>query len=285
MNAVEERQLYEIVADELENNKILRGTWLKAMAEALGDEELAESLYVKFRVEELKVELTKFKVKQQPSFGEIIHDAFASVPLRLKEAAMSGDSEAQLAAARGYKKKQQWEDSLRYYKMIDPRSKEILLEISEVKLMLARDNRRRRNWDASLKYFDMVTPQDTTLNREKQGMCIDAYNDLLAENPKAAYRFGLMGGIDPEVITRAISNTMIANGDLVRAYMWVFKAFYKDRSQGNHVLLSDIARLLSSDRKYKLAVLSIEKKVADFLGNNMDPRFDSQKPKVKGIFF
>lgn len=50
----EEGELWDLVADELENGNISRGMWLKALSEASGDEQRAKAIYCKYRVQSLK---------------------------------------------------------------------------------------------------------------------------------------------------------------------------------------------------------------------------------------
>ena len=51
-----EIQLYELVAEELENGEQVRGLWFKAIADAEGDEEKAKPLYLKYRVQMIRDE-------------------------------------------------------------------------------------------------------------------------------------------------------------------------------------------------------------------------------------
>lgn len=52
--AHEDEMLYLQVARELESGQFRDGLWTKALTRALGDEALAQSLYVEWRVEQLK---------------------------------------------------------------------------------------------------------------------------------------------------------------------------------------------------------------------------------------
>ena len=49
----EEEFLFDLVAEELEQGHRERGLWLKATAEALGDETKVEAIYAKLRVQSL----------------------------------------------------------------------------------------------------------------------------------------------------------------------------------------------------------------------------------------
>ena len=49
-----EVQLYEVVAEELENNQQSKGLWAKAIADSAGDHEKIEALYIKSRVQMIK---------------------------------------------------------------------------------------------------------------------------------------------------------------------------------------------------------------------------------------
>jgi hypothetical protein len=48
------KDYYEQVAEEIENKEINKGIWARAMSESDGDRNKAESLYIKYRVKELK---------------------------------------------------------------------------------------------------------------------------------------------------------------------------------------------------------------------------------------
>jgi len=54
---VAEEQLYEIIAEELDVKKMRKGLWMKAFAQAKGDEALAQALYIDLRLQSLKDEL------------------------------------------------------------------------------------------------------------------------------------------------------------------------------------------------------------------------------------
>jgi hypothetical protein len=53
-----EIELYDAVAEEMVNGEQVRGLWFKAVADAEGDEEKAKPLYVKYRVQMIKDEIT-----------------------------------------------------------------------------------------------------------------------------------------------------------------------------------------------------------------------------------
>jgi hypothetical protein len=51
-----EVQLYELVAEELENNQQSKGLWAKAISDSEGNHEKAKALYIKLRVQMIKDE-------------------------------------------------------------------------------------------------------------------------------------------------------------------------------------------------------------------------------------
>ena len=51
-----EVQLYELVAEEIENNQQSKGLWTKAISDSEGDHEKAQALYIKLGVQMLKDE-------------------------------------------------------------------------------------------------------------------------------------------------------------------------------------------------------------------------------------
>lgn len=53
-NRAEETILYEYVLDELEDGYKVRGLWAKALAMSEGDENKAKSLYMQYRVQNIK---------------------------------------------------------------------------------------------------------------------------------------------------------------------------------------------------------------------------------------
>jgi hypothetical protein len=54
-----EIQLYELVANEIENNQQIKGLWAKALADCKGDEKEARGLYIKSRVQMIKDEISQ----------------------------------------------------------------------------------------------------------------------------------------------------------------------------------------------------------------------------------
>lgn len=50
-----EREIYRVVAAELEKDEIDRILWVKAFAESEGNRDKAKALYIKYRVEEMSV--------------------------------------------------------------------------------------------------------------------------------------------------------------------------------------------------------------------------------------
>lgn len=61
-NRVEETILYEYVLDELEDGFKVRGLWGKALAMSEGDENKATSLYMQYRVQNIKDYFTTLKI-------------------------------------------------------------------------------------------------------------------------------------------------------------------------------------------------------------------------------
>lgn len=51
----QEKEIYRVVAFELENDEIDRVLWIKAFAESEGDRDKAKALYIKYRVNEIKI--------------------------------------------------------------------------------------------------------------------------------------------------------------------------------------------------------------------------------------
>lgn len=60
-NDINEDLIYEQVMIEIEENRKVKSTWAKALAESEGNKDIAESLYINFRVKEIKM----FKEKEQ----------------------------------------------------------------------------------------------------------------------------------------------------------------------------------------------------------------------------
>lgn len=63
-NRVNEQKLYGIVAKELSDGKRVEGLWLKALADANGETNRAEALYVKSRVQSLKDSMDIYTYEQ-----------------------------------------------------------------------------------------------------------------------------------------------------------------------------------------------------------------------------
>ena len=59
-----EIELYELVAEEIENNEKSKGLWTKALSDSEGDMERAEALYIKLRVQMISDESTLIAEKQ-----------------------------------------------------------------------------------------------------------------------------------------------------------------------------------------------------------------------------
>jgi len=64
-----EEQYYEIVSSEIEAGLVKKGLWMKAYAQSNGNERLAESLYVKLRVQSLKDEVELLKERMEGDGG------------------------------------------------------------------------------------------------------------------------------------------------------------------------------------------------------------------------
>ena len=54
--------LYEYVLTELENGIVIKALWAKAMAKAEGNENKIQSLYMQFRVQNIKDQFTKLQI-------------------------------------------------------------------------------------------------------------------------------------------------------------------------------------------------------------------------------
>ncbi|WP_019029034.1 hypothetical protein [Colwellia piezophila] len=59
----DEEKLYEQVSDELQQENKKKGLWLKAIADSNGDLAIADSLYVKYRVQSLRDDINSTNVK------------------------------------------------------------------------------------------------------------------------------------------------------------------------------------------------------------------------------
>jgi transposase-like protein len=63
-----EIELYELVAEEIENNQQSKGLWVKALSDSEGDLDKGQALYVKLRVQMIKDEwahLDKVRIEQE----------------------------------------------------------------------------------------------------------------------------------------------------------------------------------------------------------------------------
>lgn len=56
-----ETAIYEVVAKELQTGAVANGLWTKAYANSSGDKSKAEALYIKYRVQSIKDELSQNK--------------------------------------------------------------------------------------------------------------------------------------------------------------------------------------------------------------------------------
>ena len=61
-NRANDEVLYEYVMNELENNVKVKGLWAKAYANASGDDNKIEPLYMQFRVQSIKDEFTAIDI-------------------------------------------------------------------------------------------------------------------------------------------------------------------------------------------------------------------------------
>ena len=60
-----EKEIYRVVASELKNDEIDSVLWVKAFAESEGNRDKAKALYIKYRVNDIKI-----------AAGQAAHDAF-----------------------------------------------------------------------------------------------------------------------------------------------------------------------------------------------------------------
>jgi len=67
-------ELYSMVGSELENGIRHNGLWIKAKANALGDEKKVEALYIKYRVEEIKDDLLLCNIANNENPKEISNE-------------------------------------------------------------------------------------------------------------------------------------------------------------------------------------------------------------------
>jgi hypothetical protein len=66
---MDENQIYEVVAEELQKRVIVPGVWTRAFAEAGGDNEKARALYIKYRVAQLAAGESTQRPSAMPSSG------------------------------------------------------------------------------------------------------------------------------------------------------------------------------------------------------------------------
>ena len=62
-----ETAIYEVVAKELQTGAVANGLWTKAYANSRGDRSKAEALYIKYRVQSIKDELSQNKPSSSDS--------------------------------------------------------------------------------------------------------------------------------------------------------------------------------------------------------------------------
>lgn len=74
-NRINEELLYTIVYDELSDNNMSRGLWLKALTETEGDTERAKYIYVKYRVQAIKDEISINKIEQEKEAEQLKKEA------------------------------------------------------------------------------------------------------------------------------------------------------------------------------------------------------------------
>ena len=60
-----DNEIYEKIADELENNVKQKGLWTRAVAEANGNENIVKSIYIKLRFKEIKDEAKREKERKE----------------------------------------------------------------------------------------------------------------------------------------------------------------------------------------------------------------------------
>jgi hypothetical protein len=81
-----EQSYYDAVASEIQRQQLNPGLWARALAEADGSDERARSLYIRFRVEELRNAPTERRTERSQeawkSLGRVA--AYAWVRLRKK---------------------------------------------------------------------------------------------------------------------------------------------------------------------------------------------------------
>jgi len=76
--------LYEYVLEEIESGTIIKGTWAKALANSDGDNNKANSIYMKYRVQTIKdafsiLEIEYNKINRQNLFSYISNKLFNEI--------------------------------------------------------------------------------------------------------------------------------------------------------------------------------------------------------------
>ena len=69
-----EEHLYEIIGEEIEGKNMRKGLWIKAFAQAKGDESLAQVAYINLRLQSLKDELEIYTKKLASSSGKNLNN-------------------------------------------------------------------------------------------------------------------------------------------------------------------------------------------------------------------
>lgn len=60
-----ETELYEVVAEEIESNDLNKGLWMKAFANSDGDSQKQKALYIKYRVQNLNDKVTQLRKEEK----------------------------------------------------------------------------------------------------------------------------------------------------------------------------------------------------------------------------
>lgn len=82
MNTFEEK-LYEIAGQEVYDRKMNKGVYAKALSDSLGDDKIATSLYIKYRVVHLKEEMKEEKRKNDKIKEEQNKNSYNSTIFRI----------------------------------------------------------------------------------------------------------------------------------------------------------------------------------------------------------
>jgi len=90
---VNDELLYEYVLDEIENKRMARGLWAKALANANGDDNKVQSIYMKYRVQSIKdafsiLEISYNDYKKDKLFQFIKYKLFDIVEKKEKQTAI-----------------------------------------------------------------------------------------------------------------------------------------------------------------------------------------------------